>query len=407
MKLNLGNHIRQNRRRMNLTQEQLAEKFGVSPQAISRWENGTTYPDLEMLPMIASFFGMSVDAMLGCTDEEKEKFCAELTKELEEAAREKDADKVIELLREIRRNLREYQDYWFWGLYRNLFYAGMYKNEKVLDEIRLLTEEISLSCSRADLEEIIEWMADMEDDEHIDAFLDTNAAREDLSRTELLMNRYKARRETEKYEPVRQFYLWYTLAEIVDKPAFWNAAGWNQDPAHVKWYCETQLHYLNDINCMHPDSAHIVSGSDTVDLWCMERIHLGLSYADALATLGRINEAFAAFEDMIALLERVMALPYEAEEKFDLSCTSPALEGFALKSAFHWMEKDGREYRELEMQNNTWCTWVIPNDYVEAVEHPDWLGYVSMKEDERFAPLYERMKACAVSREKAESAENE
>lgn len=43
MKLNFGNQIRLNRRRMNLTQEQLAEKFGTSPQAISRWEIGATY----------------------------------------------------------------------------------------------------------------------------------------------------------------------------------------------------------------------------------------------------------------------------------------------------------------------------------------------------------------------------
>ncbi len=78
MKLNLGNQIRINRRRMNLTQEQLAEKFGTSPQAISRWEIGATYPDIEMLPMIASFFETSIDALLGVTEEEKEKFCAEL-----------------------------------------------------------------------------------------------------------------------------------------------------------------------------------------------------------------------------------------------------------------------------------------------------------------------------------------
>lgn len=57
---------------MNLTQEQLAEKFGTSPQAISRWEIGATYPDIEMLPMIASFFETSVDALLGVTEEEKE-----------------------------------------------------------------------------------------------------------------------------------------------------------------------------------------------------------------------------------------------------------------------------------------------------------------------------------------------
>lgn len=58
---------------MNLTQEQLAEKFGTSPQAISRWEIGATYPDIEMLPMIASFFETSVDSLLGVTEEDIEK----------------------------------------------------------------------------------------------------------------------------------------------------------------------------------------------------------------------------------------------------------------------------------------------------------------------------------------------
>lgn len=71
MKLNLGNQIRRNRRHMNLTQEQLAETFGTSPQAVSRWETGTMYPDIEMLPRIASFFGTLIDAMFFCSREEK------------------------------------------------------------------------------------------------------------------------------------------------------------------------------------------------------------------------------------------------------------------------------------------------------------------------------------------------
>ena len=120
MKLNLGNQIRLNRRRMNLTQEQLAEKFGTSPQAISRWEIGATYPDIEMLPMIASFFETSVDTLLGVPEEEKKKFCAELQKSFEVAVRAKDVQRTIESMREIRRNLREYQSYCFWGLYHLL-----------------------------------------------------------------------------------------------------------------------------------------------------------------------------------------------------------------------------------------------------------------------------------------------
>ena len=96
MKLSLGNQIRSNRLRLDMTQEQLAEKFGTSPQAISRWENGTTYPDIEMLPMIASYFGTTIDTLLGCTDEEKEKFCQNFQQSLTTATKEKDVEKTIE-----------------------------------------------------------------------------------------------------------------------------------------------------------------------------------------------------------------------------------------------------------------------------------------------------------------------
>ncbi len=53
MKLNIGENIRNCRRKMNLTQEQLAEKLGVSFQSVSRWENDLTYPDTELLPVLS------------------------------------------------------------------------------------------------------------------------------------------------------------------------------------------------------------------------------------------------------------------------------------------------------------------------------------------------------------------
>ena len=49
MKLNLGNQIRINRRRMNLTQEQLAEILNVSRQVITKWESDNGLPDIENL----------------------------------------------------------------------------------------------------------------------------------------------------------------------------------------------------------------------------------------------------------------------------------------------------------------------------------------------------------------------
>ena len=53
------------RKDKQLTQEQVAEIFGVSPQAISRWENATSYPDIAQLPNIAAYFETTVEDLLG------------------------------------------------------------------------------------------------------------------------------------------------------------------------------------------------------------------------------------------------------------------------------------------------------------------------------------------------------
>ena len=394
MKLNLGNQIRLNRLRMNLTQEELAEKFGTSPQSVSRWENGTTYPDIEMLPMIASFFEMSLDALLGCTEEEKKKFCEDLQNKFKAAAREKNIEKTVELMREIRRNLREYQDYWFWGLYHELWCTRLFHNESVLAEMRLLTEEIFRVCPRDTHFTVIEQMADMEDDEHIDAFLDAYSSRDYVDRSALLFNRYKMREELDKIEPVRQYVLWHQLEHILSVPNDWQEY-LCKDPNHFIWYCETQLNYLNAVNCLKPDSKHIISGWDKPDLWCEARVLLGIRYTASFSKLGEMDKAYDAFEDTIRVIERVMAIP---EDEFELSCSSPALKGFNLKSNFCWLtDEDGREYKNLYMEKNEWANWIYPVEYQKAFQH-SWFD--NMRADARFDSLFERLDKCVISRDK-------
>lgn len=65
MKLMLAQNIRTQRKAHSLTQENLAEAIGVTVGAVSKWENGTTSPDLVTLMGLADLFGTSVDALLG------------------------------------------------------------------------------------------------------------------------------------------------------------------------------------------------------------------------------------------------------------------------------------------------------------------------------------------------------
>lgn len=65
MNIYFGENLKKLRLEKNLTQEKLADFLGVSFQTISKWERGDTYPDITMLPSIASFFKVSVDEILG------------------------------------------------------------------------------------------------------------------------------------------------------------------------------------------------------------------------------------------------------------------------------------------------------------------------------------------------------
>ena len=73
MKLNLGIKIRELRRRDGRTQEALAEALGVTGQAVSRWESGGSYPDMEILPSIANYFGVTIDELFGYSNNREKK----------------------------------------------------------------------------------------------------------------------------------------------------------------------------------------------------------------------------------------------------------------------------------------------------------------------------------------------
>lgn len=61
----LAERIYRSRKALGITQEMLAEKLGITPQSVSRWENGQSRPDVDMLPRLAAFFGITVDALFG------------------------------------------------------------------------------------------------------------------------------------------------------------------------------------------------------------------------------------------------------------------------------------------------------------------------------------------------------
>ena len=60
----IGQNIARFRKEKGITQEQLSEICGVTPQAVSKWENDNSCPDVTLLKTIARAFGISVDELL-------------------------------------------------------------------------------------------------------------------------------------------------------------------------------------------------------------------------------------------------------------------------------------------------------------------------------------------------------
>ena len=71
MTLQIGGKIKSLRLAKSMTQEQLAQKLGVSAQAVSKWESSTNMPDIQILPDLAVIFGISIDELFTMTDESR------------------------------------------------------------------------------------------------------------------------------------------------------------------------------------------------------------------------------------------------------------------------------------------------------------------------------------------------
>lgn len=394
MKLTIGDNIRTLRRSNDMTQEQLADKLGVTYQSVSRWENGVAYPDIELIPAIADIFGTSADKLLGMPEEEKIKRAKALIENFCTATYEtpNDTEKLSAMLREIRRD-RIFNDSWkIWFQTNN---AVLWSKE-LLPEFRLLAEEI-LTLDPKDTG-TIETMAAIEDDEHIEKLLEKYAYDTDLSRLNLLRIRHLRRREKDKYEPIKQFELLQhieSIAEVNHHPEKL------EDCLAVNTFALNTLHgYCNEI----PDPAHPISAKNgAVDFLANQRIRLGLLRANYLASAGDTESAFIVLEDTVSLLEKVMKITSSVE----LGCSSPWASELKHTAVEAWIPIDNNPTNDQErvidihirIGNVQYCNLISPSmNYQKLTDLQEWNWFDTIRNDPRYQGYVERVKALVVTR---------
>lgn len=99
MELYIGENIKALRKIRKMTQEQLAERVGVSFQAVSKWENNIAFPDVTFIPVIACVFGVSTDELFGFNKKEMQEDVKAICNRAYEF-RESDPAKSKEILEE-------------------------------------------------------------------------------------------------------------------------------------------------------------------------------------------------------------------------------------------------------------------------------------------------------------------
>lgn len=99
MAMKIGEKIRQLRKTKGVSQEQLAGVLGVTFQAVSKWETGTTAPDLGLIPPLASYFGVSIDELFDYHVWENEQQVEKIAREAAQLIRD-DVDSAYRLLQD-------------------------------------------------------------------------------------------------------------------------------------------------------------------------------------------------------------------------------------------------------------------------------------------------------------------
>ena len=383
MKLTIGENIRNFRKKNDLTQEALADRLGVTYQSISRWENGTTYPDLELIPAIAEVLAVTVDELLGMPQIEKEKRAVQTFDELRRECikREYDAEKIVELLRDIRRNYLNSDSAWRpWSEGND----RAFRDPKILPEVRLLTEAY---FERHPMQpHVIETMAYIEDEEHLEEFLSKYTTSFDCSARALLFNRYWRRGDAEKLEPERRYQLYQAFNTLLC-PRYLLKCG--EDKQEVDKFMETML---SIIRCDAVD--------DRPDMWIDDRIQLGLKSAARAISSGNTNEALSKIAIVVKLLEDTMKITDEV--MLPTSCRF--LDGMEWRAKENWHDKNDPDaleeriiYIATQMKGMCTCYCIFPSIYYDMLNRKE---FEPLRNHTEFIKLCERVKALIVIKPK-------
>ncbi|EPY2274037.1 helix-turn-helix domain-containing protein [Clostridium sporogenes] len=221
-KLLIGEVIYRLRKEKGITQEQLANFIGVSTAAVSKWESGTSYPDITLLPIIATVFNVSIDTLLNFKIELSDAEVMSLFSECEKLFSSGELDKAIYKSKEyiIKYPSSYYLKFRIGFLF--IMYSWKGNNEEACrkmqeDSIKIF-EDVAKNCTNGELvEQALFQLGALypsigEEDKAIEALNKINKSQ--LDPNPLIANIYMEKNELKKAREILQSKLYKSINDI-------------------------------------------------------------------------------------------------------------------------------------------------------------------------------------------------
>lgn len=361
MKIRLGENIKELRTSRGITQSELADNLFVTPQTVSRWENGQSYPDIQLLPSLAAYFDVTLDDLMGTSSLLYQKRLEELQETY--IALQKGED--IELRKEYCRILKKLtdlspgtHDIAYFGAIMRLYKSG-HATDAQVEEARKACEEFLPACYADERPLLLVSIISHEDDEHLDRWRKYIAQNGHMCCWGDVMLQVYRGKSLEKWEKQRQNNLfsriWDALNLLVsDKP----------DSSAVKYDSNDLLNPIEQYEAAL-QTLNVFSKEDD-DIFLSMRIFIENRYMQALFASGRNEDGFAWMEK---LSEHALLLEQRTGEKRHGSVS------------FLTLQEESDVPRDAEAYSSI-------GDICNAEHHR---AFDDVRNDPRFVQFYDRM----------------
>ncbi len=290
MKIPFAENLKKLRRAKDMTQDDLAQFLGVTFQAVSKWERNEGYPDITMLPVIANYFEVTVDSLLGNDIISKEERIEQYRNEYWWLNKHSTMDEAAAIAK------KAYAEYPYeWGIIEIYILSltrgfSQLPDGETLIELRRLCDFVMEKCPDSIVRKrAVYSMIFAEDDEHVERWFKEAPDNFDYLESERREGRYIAREQWELFFPLKQQNTLDILEDLSEKMGIYH------EPCTHEWQIDSRKRRIELWNILFRGTDRALLGTRFSGLY----LELAMAYDKA----GKTEEAITALTEVINCLE--------------------------------------------------------------------------------------------------------